>query len=101
MISKIKIKLAAVTLLALLLVGILGTGIAAAGSGGGSVGGGTWWWENFPGIYAGSHYYHSSVLHSATAKVGSSSQKTYADPGYWANAEKIGIGTTYVYWNTY
>jgi len=69
MIVKIKIKLAAVTLLALLLIGTLGTGMAAAGSGHSYPGGGEWWWENIPGIFALSEYWHGSQMHSATAKV--------------------------------
>lgn len=101
MTTKIKIRLSAAIMLALLLIGTLGTGIAAAGSGGGYVGGGYWWWENVPGIYAASCYDHPTKTHSATAVVGTRSSKHYASPGNQAFAEQIGWGTTGVYWNTY
>ncbi|MEA2015748.1 MAG: lactococcin 972 family bacteriocin [Actinomycetota bacterium] len=101
MTTKIKIRLAAAIVLALSLIGTLGTGVAAAGSGGGYVGGGYWIWENISGIYARSEYHHPTKYHSATACVGNSCKKVYASSGNWAKAAKWGVGTTRVYWNTY
>ena len=99
LIAKIKIKLAVVTLVALLLIGTLGTGMAAAGSGGGYVGGGLWCWSNIPHTFADSEYQHFDNKHSATAKVGSSSFKMIKPAGTWAIAQLWGWGTTYVYWS--
>jgi len=98
---KIKIKLATVTLLALLLVGTLGTGMAAAASGHSYPGGGEWWWSNIPGIWAESIYYHKSLTHSASVKIGSRTVRDTRSPGIVAGVDLFGIGTTYVYWNTY
>lgn len=99
MIAKIKIKLAVLTLLALLLIGTLGTGMAVADSGGGSVGGGLWYWSNIPHTFAKSEYWHPYNRHSATAKVGDSSTRRVQNAGIWAIASQWGWGTTYVYWN--
>ncbi len=101
MIAKTKIYLAAVTLLALLLIGILGTGMAAADSGGGSVGGGLWYWSNIPHTFAKSEYWHDDKLHSATAKVGGNTTRKTAYAGVWAIANQYGWGLTQVFWNTY
>jgi len=97
MTAKIKIRLAAAIMLALSLIGTLGTGLAAAVF----VGGGEWRYGGFPHTYAYSYYTHPIKYHSATAIVGGSSKKAYENAGKWAIAEVTGWGTRYVYWNTY
>jgi len=99
MTAKIKIKLVSVILLALLLIGTLGTGMAAAVQE--YVGGGLWDWAYTPHIWCRSDYWHGSVYHSATSICGSGYEKKYGVAGVWAKTTASGWGTTYVYWNTY
>ncbi|MDD5622131.1 MAG: hypothetical protein PHQ09_03075 [Actinomycetota bacterium] len=96
---KIKIRLAAVILLALLLIGTLGTGVAAAVTE--YVGGGVWYWNYITHIWCCSEYFHSTLYHSATSICGSGYQKVYKYGGENAVTQASGWGTTYVYWNTY
>lgn len=71
-----------------------------------SAGGGTW---NYGSEVTGaqkhgwSYYTHPSLYHSATAIVGTDTQKQYATAGYWAYADAYGpwYETAYAYWATY
>lgn len=99
MTAKIKIRLATVILLAFLLIGTLGTGMAAAVTE--YVGGGIWYWNYISYTWCCSEYFHSTVYHSATSICGSGYDKEYKFGGEWARTEASGWGTTYVYWNTY
>ncbi|MBE3115403.1 MAG: hypothetical protein IMZ59_07805 [Actinobacteria bacterium] len=99
MTAKIKIKLVAVIVLAFLLIGTLGTGMAAAVTE--LVGGGIWVWDHVPHLWCRSYYYHATLYHSATSICGSGYDKVYKYGGAWAQTEASGFGTTYVYWNTY
>jgi len=101
MTTKIKIRLAAAIMLALSLIGTLGTGMAAAASGHSYPGGGEWWWSNIPGIWAESMYYHKSLKHSASVKIGTRTVRDTRNAGILAGVDLFGLGTTYVYWNTY
>jgi hypothetical protein len=101
MTTNIKIRLAAATMLALSLIGTLGTGVAAAGSGHSYPGGGEWWWSNIPGIWAESIYWHPTKTHSASVRIGTRTVRSMRGPGSVAGIDLFGVGTTYVYWNTY
>ncbi|MBA4534475.1 bacteriocin [Brevibacillus laterosporus] len=48
-----------------------------------------------------SHYHHPKNFHSSSAKVGTSSDKAYADAGNWSMADAYGPKdkTAYAYWD--
>lgn len=76
--------------------------IASAASGSQNVGGGKWTWKTIPGVYAESVYYHAKKRHSASARVGGGRLARDVKPaGQTAKASAYGVGTTYVWWNTY
>jgi len=99
MTASIKVRLAAATILALLLIGTLGTGIATAVTE--YVGKGIWYYNYISHQWCCSEYFHSTLYHSATSICGSGYDKEYMYGGQWAKTEAGGWGTTYVYWNTY
>ncbi|MFF4653581.1 lactococcin 972 family bacteriocin [Streptomyces sp. NPDC001380] len=71
-----------------------------------NTGGGTWSYGTVAdGIYKGcySDYIHNTKYHSATAVIANSTDKTYANAGYWADAYAV-AGWAYTcnaYWSTY
>jgi hypothetical protein len=64
------------------------------------VGGGTWTYGTYTwfGKHCYSNYYQPDQVHHATAIMGSAYQKTFAGPGYRADADITGSGTCYAYW---
>lgn len=100
--SKIKRSIASSLVFGSLALATLGSSFAAAESGSSAVGGGQWSWSSIPGVYCSSSYYHGSVIHSASAQVGTGSVKVdVKNPGHTAQASASGVGTTRVWWNTY
>lgn len=71
-----------------------------------NIGGGTWnygWSVDSTGTkHCWSHYVHPTKTHSATAILGSQSDKETKSPKIWAKADVYGsIGNTcYTYWST-
>jgi lactococcin 972 family bacteriocin len=66
-----------------------------------NVGGGTWNYGH-DGDHCWSHYVHNEKRHSATAILGSSNRKIFANAGEWANADITGGGGgCKAYWSTY
>jgi lactococcin 972 family bacteriocin len=68
------------------------------------VGGGTWdYGTNTSGTqkHCWSHYLHPDNFHSSTAKVGTSTDKQYAEAGEWSKADAYGPKdqTGYAWWD--
>lgn len=100
--TKPGMRIAAVLLLALIFIGVFSVTLVSAASGSSSVGGGQWSWSYVSGVYAKSSYYHPSLYHSASARVGTGNVKcVYATAGNTAIATAYGVGTAQVWWNTY